>query len=448
MAYIPNIIKTSDLSSEVLNAIGADIGVGVTVAQDDAETLYNYGKVVLATSAMQNKFLSALVNKIAKAEYTSRSYRNTLARLKKGVLDFGETIEEIFVELANVVKENENYASPSSPIPTSVPAVYAAYHPSNWRAKYPTTVKQTQLEKAFLSFNAVDEMISRIVESVYTAHNYDEYLLTKFKIAQAALGRIAATKQVNVTDVASDDGKAALIQARIYGKALPTKPHTEYNEAGVHAVTNAGDFEFFIPATVEGYIDVTKFAAAFNLEYASFLGQTLTLDENGFAFTADEKARLKTGMGLANWPFSAEEDALLANIQMVIADKNLLQIYDRREPKFTEFYNGSDDIWNYWLHVDQIFAISPFSNIVVITKSTTTAEITFNKNNASATGTMAKQNVSVGMPTQLNANAFSLTGYTFSGWATTSDGAKAYDDEDEITASGNTTLYAVWTENT
>src|SRR5574344_2229231 len=47
----------------------------------------------------------------------------------------------------------------------------------------------------------------------------------------------------------------------------------------------------------------------------------------------------------------------------------------------------------------------------------------------------------------LTQNSFTRTGYTFSGWATTATGTKAYDDKASYTATGDVTLYAVWTAN-
>lgn len=52
----------------------------------------------------------------------------------------------------------------------------------------------------------------------------------------------------------------------------------------------------------------------------------------------------------------------------------------------------------------------------------------------------------------LRKNTFERTGYSFVGWATTADGAKAYDDEEQVQNLTDTTndvnLYAVWTANT
>jgi uncharacterized repeat protein (TIGR02543 family) len=67
------------------------------------------------------------------------------------------------------------------------------------------------------------------------------------------------------------------------------------------------------------------------------------------------------------------------------------------------------------------------------------------------TGQMPAQPIQENTSADLTANTFTRTGYTFEGWAVTSDGAAAYTDGQSYTAAAgaNTvTLYAVWTAKT
>ncbi|MFZ4583567.1 MAG: choice-of-anchor D domain-containing protein, partial [Paludibacter sp.] len=66
------------------------------------------------------------------------------------------------------------------------------------------------------------------------------------------------------------------------------------------------------------------------------------------------------------------------------------------------------------------------------------------------TGTMAAQTIAYNASVNLTSNAFTRTGYTFAGWATTSTGAVAYTDGASYTMSiaANDTLYAQWTLGT
>ena len=76
--------------------------------------------------------------------------------------------------------------------------------------------------------------------------------------------------------------------------------------------------------------------------------------------------------------------------------------------------------------------------------------LTFNGNGATS-GSMSQQTVENG-PVAVKANAFSRTGYSFDGWATSATGARAYYNNGDITATesskGPVTLYALWKANT
>lgn len=75
-------------------------------------------------------------------------------------------------------------------------------------------------------------------------------------------------------------------------------------------------------------------------------------------------------------------------------------------------------------------------------------EITFDKNDPAATGTMNNQSLSSGASANLSTNGYLKTGWTFSGWATTLTGAVIYADAASYTMGvGNVTLYAKWTAN-
>lgn len=72
---------------------------------------------------------------------------------------------------------------------------------------------------------------------------------------------------------------------------------------------------------------------------------------------------------------------------------------------------------------------------------------------ATSGGSMANQSFVYGATQALTNNAFTIVGYNFAGWATSSGGSKAYNDKaDGSTISkadgGTVTLYAKWTANT
>lgn len=362
MAYIPQVVGNFTLSAETLTAIGADIGVGVTVVADSLETLHAYGNVVTTNTSMCNKWCNALVNKILRTKLIDTMYKSRLAPTFKGVLDIGEGVEEVLVPPAAVQQENQNPASPRNPFGAPVPDVKTAYHVTNAEMVYGVKVKRIQLRRAFASFASLDAFVQRIVDSLYNGYEWDAQILTKYKMAQMILSRIAASKTIAVPSPVTSDGTGFLAGCREYAELFKWMSD-EYNDAEAATRTSDGNEYIIMPAGVEAHVDVKDLAAAFNLEYAQFIGRRLPVDR--FTFTTAEKARIMTIAGLDSWTFTEEQETALDGVLGVICDIDLFQFYDTFEPELWMNENGADAELNYWLHAAKVCGISPFANAVV-----------------------------------------------------------------------------------
>ena len=76
--------------------------------------------------------------------------------------------------------------------------------------------------------------------------------------------------------------------------------------------------------------------------------------------------------------------------------------------------------------------------------SFTPQSITFN-GNGNTGGSTATQYVRNGVSSNLTANGFTKTGYSFAGWATTSSGSVAYANQASVNIDADLSLYAKWT---
>ena len=83
----------------------------------DVTDLRAIGKIIMDMPALQNEFISSLVNRIALVRITSKMFENPWTRFKKGFLEFGEVIEDVFVDLTKVYEFD--------PLGTSILASYA-----------------------------------------------------------------------------------------------------------------------------------------------------------------------------------------------------------------------------------------------------------------------------------------------------------------------------------
>ena len=99
-----NTLNASTL--DILNVIRANASLEYQNSVPDVTQVSDIpkvGEVIYGTPAFANQFINALVNRIALVRVQSATFNNPYAILKKGYLEFGETVEDIFVQIAQVV---------------------------------------------------------------------------------------------------------------------------------------------------------------------------------------------------------------------------------------------------------------------------------------------------------------------------------------------------------
>ena len=126
------------------------------------------GEVIYGTPAFANQFINAIMNRIAIVRTQSATFNNPYSFLKKGYLEFGETVEDIFVSIAKAVDFSAEKAS-AREFKRTFPDIRSAFHVMNFRAMYPVTIQDEDLKQAFLSLDGVSSLIEKIVDSVNTA---------------------------------------------------------------------------------------------------------------------------------------------------------------------------------------------------------------------------------------------------------------------------------------
>lgn len=99
--------------------------------------------------------------------------------------------------------------------------------------------------------------------------------------------------------------------------------------------------------------------------------------------------------------------------------------------------------WGEVTYLDNAYYVMGTQNVTLYAKWVNS--ITFDKNDIDAEGTMFDQTISSGDTAYLNACGFTKSGWTFAGWATSSDGTVEYSDQAMYTmGTSNLTLYAKW----
>lgn len=354
------------IAVSTLNASTVDI---MNVIRDNASLQYQnnvpevesvvdiprVGEVIYGTPAFSNEFINALVNRIALVRVQSATFNNPYERLKKGYLDYGESVEEIFVAIAKVYEFSQEKAE-NRELKQYKPNVKSAFHTMNWKVLYPVSISDEQLRMAFLSAEGVTDLIAKIVDAVYTAANYDEYLLFKYMLIKACTSGGLKPVAVNASD-AKNYAKAF----RGTSNMLPFMK-SDYNAAGVLNTTPRERQVIFMDAQFNADFDVDVLSAAFNMDKADFMGSLFLIDE----WSSFDNARWETIRANSDGVEKVTDDELtmMGKVKAIIVDEEWFQVYDNLT-KMTEKYISSGLRWNYFYHTWKTISYSPFSNAVV-----------------------------------------------------------------------------------
>lgn len=369
MASLPRIATLTNSSVDVLNAIRNSASIDyqryVPVATPDAEVIRQIGAVLVDAPELQNEFLRALINRIGKVIVTSKLYSNPWAVFKKGLMDYGETIEEIFVDLAKPFEYDPDVAE-NQVFKRSIPDAKSAFHVVNYEKYYKQTIQRRELEKAFLSIQSVSDFVARIVDAMYTAANYDEYQTMKYLLATKLLQGMFYPVVLDST-LSDNAYKAMAAQIKAASNNMEFLS-SKYNIMGVHNATPKREQYLIIDSAFDASMDVEVLASAFNMDKAEFMGHRILID--GFANIDLDRIRALFGTETDNraqqlfYDDLSEEDLEpLKDIHAVLVDEEFFQVYDKLN-EFGELYNPEGLYWNYWYHTWRIFSVSPFSNAV------------------------------------------------------------------------------------
>lgn len=342
-------IKTQTLKAngaQILNTIRANANYDYQsrVPEATQENIKEVGNAILSYQATTNAFLSALINRIGLVLITSRMYENPLREFKKGKLGFGETVEEIFVNIAQAqhydpsVAENEVFKR-------EIPDVKAIFHRMDRQDFYKATISNDQLRTAFLSYQGIEDLIGRIVDSLYSGDNYDEFLCMKQLLIDYTNNGYFYSVTIPGIDTA-DNARQSISLLREYSNNL-TFMSNAYNSMGVATTTPRADQLIILDTHFDAVVDVEVLAQAFNMDKADFLGRRVLIDNFGE----------------------------LSGAVAALVDRNWFMVFDNYM-SFTEQYNAQGLYWNYFFHHWQTLSTSRFSNAILFTTDAVEGSIT------------------------------------------------------------------------
>ena len=359
--------KNADYLNAIRNSASTYYQENVPIATYDVASVRDVGRIVLNSTTLTNEFYSALVNQFAFIFGSSKMFYNKWVDFKKGLIGLGELVEEFFVQIALPNNYNPDIAA-TEIFKRVIADVQTAIYRINVKTFYKTTINRPLLEMAFTTEGGMADLIGKVFTSMAAACEVDQMNAIKYLLARKILdGKIKTVPIPRMPQAGlaeTTKGAARQMKADFENFFFP---RTDYNEAGVmNWVNDKNDVTFMITTSFSASYDIDVLAAAFNLDYANFMGRVKRID----SLTNIDFTRLNAFFDLPEQIAEFEEDelAILDGVEAITFDNGLIQWYDRLY-EWHEEPNGQSMEWQNWLHYWALLASSPFANAVAYVKT-------------------------------------------------------------------------------
>lgn len=325
------ITETYDIVNAIRNSSGDNFQGYVPLA--NADNVADVGAGIMLTQAIQNDFITSLVDRIGLVVIRNASLSNQLAKFKRGAMPLGRTIEEIFVDITKGKKYDAEDAE-TTVFKRSIPNVKTLFHERNRQDRYDQTIQDDSLKTAFVSWGNFEGFLGGIINAIYNSAEVEEFEYMKLLIDNyysKGLFKVVSVEQPN-TETSS---RAFIKKLRAtVGKMSLTSGSREFNSLAVRTRSDISDMHLIITADLQAEIDVDVLARAFNMDKTDFLGNVTVIDQ--FASPG---------------------------LEAVLVDREWFMVYDTLH-KMETIRNPKGLYWNYFYHVWQVMSVSRFSNAV------------------------------------------------------------------------------------
>lgn len=373
----------ADLST-VLNAIRSTSSSAYQneVPLATADNIADVGMAVLnAPTAIRNEFMTNLYNKIGLTLIDSPVITNEFSFLKKGTLEYGQTIEDIYVGLA----KSEPYVTGMKdgdevPDPFSIRKLphKSAFYSTILSRQYHVTRHISDLRKAFHNAGGVEQFVAAMMNAMVSAENYDDYRATIALLAR----QIEASQDVEnfkgtvhlITDfnalypdevVTAENAfqsrnflKFFANQLKKYSKRM-RHLRTDYNIAGVEQTLPQANQRLMMLEDISVDFDTELLAWAYNQGKLDIGGvdeidSWYSIGVDGEGVASPEDIQVKSTFTL---------NGTSTQCAALIYDADMVKIYNK-ERIASDQANAKGNYWNMFMSLEDIYAASPYRNFV------------------------------------------------------------------------------------
>ena len=337
-------------SLNALREISSEIYHKYVPIIDDTTDISAFANPILDVPVVMNEFCDVLVNKLVYSQFESFTFNNPLRVLEGESIPLGYAGEHVYVNPAKGRGFNVNdFAGLLFKYEADVKV---EYHTVNSDLQYPVTISRQQLKKAMTSWDNLAEFITSLSNSLYNGCYVDEFRFTKNIISGAYKENRGVIE--TITAVTSEDtAKAFVEKARelFLNFQLPSTKYNAWAKNGgegkpITTWTRPEDIVLIIRNDIRAKIDVQSLASAFNLSYADFMGNVITVDD--FDSYDDEGNKVFDGSAIVG----------------MIADKSWFKI-KTQDMYMESFVNPNNRTIQYYLNVIRMYNMSLFANGVI-----------------------------------------------------------------------------------
>ena len=334
-----------------------------------------YGASLLNLPAdLRNKFINALVDRIAYTSFNIRYFNNPFESLKGSETPLGAIGQNIYVNPAKGrVYDIDDFAGLLVKYESDVKA---EYNEINVDYQYPATIVRQELQKSFVTWRDFEDLIMGISASLYNGSYIDQWKLTRLLISNAYRKNAIQMKTISVANInAPTTAELENITAQLRELYLNFQdPGDDYNAwkkvggygRAIETWTPAEDIIVFINNKMASWLSVKVLANAFNISEASLMGRVYT---------------------------TRSFDIVKDGVTIFDGSKIIAQICDRRWFKIRdidmfmdEFYNANNRSWQKFLNYRGSYNFSLFANAIqLVTEEPAISATAINFQNTSET---------------------------------------------------------------
>lgn len=284
--------------------------------------------------SLLNEYTRTMIDKVGFTTYNKFFVKNPLSRFKKSKLEIGRFVEEIYIGLLEP-QDYDAQAGADAIFGLTIPEIKAAYHEINWRKYYRLSISRAETKRAFTSASAFETFLNtKVIKPLIDSHIKYEFLNIKSLIIAAYKSNKLKVKQM--PDVNTEQG------AKQFLKDLRKESNdmTFLNKntiEGVEMATSKENQHIILDTDTDAAIDVMGLAQLFNIDKAEVDAQRIVVDK------------------------------LDGNIKAMLTSDTFFQVYDAENATLSN-ENPASMFTNYFMHIWQVYSVSPFSNAVFYVK--------------------------------------------------------------------------------